>query len=163
MSGVAMQRSKSMLPAWTVSTRSSAPTTSAPAARASSALSPRAKTATRTVRAGAVGQVDHAADHLVGVTRVDAEIHRDFDGLVELGNGAFLDQRHSITERVELVAVNAFVDLLHALSILAMVLSRHFQAHGAGGALDHCHRAFDVGGVEILHLDFGDRADLVAR
>jgi hypothetical protein len=50
MSGVAMQRSKSIVPFWTMSTRSSAPTISAPAALASSALSPRAKTATRTVR-----------------------------------------------------------------------------------------------------------------
>src|SRR5262249_54497794 len=43
-SGVAMQRSKSMLPPCTFSTRSSAPTTSAPAALASSALAPRANT-----------------------------------------------------------------------------------------------------------------------
>ena len=38
--------------------------------------------------AGAVGQVDDAADHLVGVARIDAQVHRDFDGLVELGLGA---------------------------------------------------------------------------
>src|SRR5450432_2431466 len=50
MSGVAIQRSKSILPAFTFSTRSSAPTTSAPAAFASSALAPRANTATRWVR-----------------------------------------------------------------------------------------------------------------
>ncbi len=50
MSGVAMQRSNSILPPLTISTSSSAPTMSAPAFLASSALSPRAKTATRTVR-----------------------------------------------------------------------------------------------------------------
>mmetsp|Transcript_28426 Transcript_28426/g.53154 ORF Transcript_28426/g.53154 Transcript_28426/m.53154 type:complete len:218 (-) Transcript_28426:1749-2402(-) len=48
MSGVAMQRSNSILPPCTISMRSSAPTMSAPAACASSALGPRAKTATRT-------------------------------------------------------------------------------------------------------------------
>ena len=37
--------------------------------------------------AGALGQVDHAADHLVGVTRIDPEVERDFDRLVELGGG----------------------------------------------------------------------------
>jgi hypothetical protein len=37
--------------------------------------------------AGAVGQRDHAAHHLVGVARVDAEVHRDLDGLVELRLG----------------------------------------------------------------------------
>jgi hypothetical protein len=97
------------------------------------------------------------------VTRIDAEIHRDFDGLVELGNGAFLDQGNGLGQRVELVAVNAFATFCMRFANLAMVLSRHFQAHGAGGALDHCHRAFDVGGVQVLHLRFGDRADLVAR
>ena len=57
MSGVAMQRSKSMLPALTFSTRSSAPTTSAPAALASSALAPRANTPTRTERPVPFGRV----------------------------------------------------------------------------------------------------------
>jgi hypothetical protein len=34
--------------------------------------------------AGAVRQVDGAADHLVGLARVDAEAHGDLDGRVEL-------------------------------------------------------------------------------
>ena len=49
MSGVAMQRSNAIVPPWIVSIRSSAPTMSAPASVASSALGPRANTATRTV------------------------------------------------------------------------------------------------------------------
>ena len=49
MSGVAMQRSNAISPACTFSARSSAPTTSAPAACASSAFGPRANTPTRTV------------------------------------------------------------------------------------------------------------------
>ena len=57
MSGVAMQRSKSIVPPWTISSRSSAPTTSAPAARASSALGPRANTPTRTVLPVPLGRV----------------------------------------------------------------------------------------------------------
>jgi hypothetical protein len=48
MSGVAMATSKSNLPASTWAARSSAPTMSAPASRASAAASPAAKTATRT-------------------------------------------------------------------------------------------------------------------
>ena len=48
-SGVAMAISKLMLPAFTCSARSSKPTTSAPAASASLALSPCANTATRLV------------------------------------------------------------------------------------------------------------------
>ena len=50
MSGVAMQRSKSIVPLLTISKRSSAPTTSAPAFLASSALAPLAKTPTRRLR-----------------------------------------------------------------------------------------------------------------
>ena len=57
MSGVAMQRSKLMVPFDTCSTRSSAPTTSAPAALASSALAPLANTATRWVRPEPFGRL----------------------------------------------------------------------------------------------------------
>jgi hypothetical protein len=52
-----MQRSKSISPLLTFSTRSSAPTTSAPAAFASSALAPRANTPTRSVRPDPLGNV----------------------------------------------------------------------------------------------------------
>ena len=48
-SGVAIAASKSRKPPWIFSIRSSLPTTSAPAAVASSALSPTANTATRAV------------------------------------------------------------------------------------------------------------------
>jgi len=47
-------------------------------------LAPRANTPTRTVRRSRSADA-HAAHHLVGVARVDAEIHRHFDRLVELG------------------------------------------------------------------------------
>jgi hypothetical protein len=48
-SGVAIAASKSRNPPWIFSIRSSLPTTSAPAARAASAFSPTANTATRAV------------------------------------------------------------------------------------------------------------------
>ena len=106
MSGVAMQRSKLISPPWIASARSSAPTTSAPAALASSALSPLANTADPHRLAGAVRQIHRAAHHLVGMARVDAEIERDLDGLVELGRGGLLDQRHRVGERIRLLAVD---------------------------------------------------------
>jgi hypothetical protein len=52
-----MQRSKLMVPPCTCSTKSSAPTTSAPAALASSALGPRANTATLRVRPEPFGRL----------------------------------------------------------------------------------------------------------
>ena len=51
------------------------------------------------VTAGARGQADHAADLLVGVARVDAEVDGDLDGLVELGVG--LHQGDGLGERQE--------------------------------------------------------------
>src|SRR5436309_15234473 len=39
----------------------------------------------------------------------------------------------------------------------------YFYSHGAGGARDDFFGGFDVEGVEILHLDLGDLADLGAR
>ena len=44
------------------------------------------------VLAGAGGQRDDAADHLVGVARIDAQVQRDFDRLVELGGGVGLGE-----------------------------------------------------------------------
>ena len=40
--------------------------------------------------ADTVRQHDGAAHHLVGFTRIDAEVHGDVDGLVELGGGGLL-------------------------------------------------------------------------
>src|SRR5262249_2523761 len=57
--------------------------------------------------AGAVRQVDDAADHLVGVARIDAEIDRNLDGLVKLGLGALLDHLDGFSERVHLFAIDA--------------------------------------------------------
>ena len=50
------------------------------------------KTSTRLVFAGAVRQDDGAADLLVGVTGVNAQLHMELDGLVKLGLGS-LDDR----------------------------------------------------------------------
>src|SRR5215213_4196014 len=51
--------------------------------------------------ARAVREVTDAADHLVRMARIDAQVHRDLDGLVELRLGALLDELHRILDRVE--------------------------------------------------------------
>jgi hypothetical protein len=88
MSGVAMQRSKLIVPPWTSWTSSSAPTTSAPAAFASSAFRTARKHSNASRPPRTVRQVAHAANDLVGVLRVDTQVHCDFDRLVELRLGA---------------------------------------------------------------------------
>src|SRR5439155_21825797 len=57
--------------------------------------------------AGAVRQRHHAAHHLVGVTRIDAEIDRNLDRLVKLRLGAFLDHLDGVRDRIEFFAVDA--------------------------------------------------------
>src|SRR5690606_31635090 len=73
------------------------------------------------VTAGAVRQIDHAADHLVCMTRIDAEVHGDFDGFVELGDRTLLDHRDGVGERYELGRIHAFADLLNTLCKLCHV------------------------------------------
>ena len=100
MSGVATIESKSIqFSFWIFSTRSSAPTASAPAALASLALSPLAMTTDALGLAGAVRQHDRAADHLVGVLRIDAEADGDVDGLVELRDLRLGDELARLLER----------------------------------------------------------------
>ena len=106
MSGVAMQRSKSIVPPWTISIRSSAPTTSAPASRGLVGLGALGEHADADRLAGALGQGDDAADHLVGVARIDAQVQRDLDRLVELGGGVGLHQRDRLIDAVQLLAVD---------------------------------------------------------
>src|SRR5262249_56759338 len=53
-----------------------------------------------------------------GVARVDAEIHCDLDGLIELRFGAVLDHFHRVVDRIELLAIDAFAGLGRALSVL---------------------------------------------
>jgi hypothetical protein len=68
-------RSNSILPALHLLDEVFAPTTSAPAAFASPPWR-LGEHGDANGTAGAVGQVDHATDHLVGMTRIDAQVER---------------------------------------------------------------------------------------
>ena len=69
---------------WIFWIRSSPPAKSAPASLALATLSPWVKTTTRTDLPIPCGKRHRAADHLVGLLGVDAELHVNLDGLVEL-------------------------------------------------------------------------------
>ena len=58
------------------------------------------------VLAGARGQGDGAAHHLVGLAGVDAEAHDQLDGLVELGRGQALHQVERLADAVEVRRVS---------------------------------------------------------
>ena len=110
-SGVAMQRSKLMLPPVTCSTEIlGSDHVSAGGARLVR-LGAARKYRDPHGAAGAVRQRHNAAHHLIGMARIDPEIHCDLDGFVELRLGAFLHQLDGLVERIELFAVDALAGL----------------------------------------------------
>ena len=54
---------------------------------------------------GSVREGDNAADHLVGLTGVNAEIHGELDGRVELGESNILQKSARLCERINLGVV----------------------------------------------------------
>jgi hypothetical protein len=86
-------------------------------------LSPCANTATRTFFPVPAGQHDRAAHRLVGFLRIDAEIDRKVDRLVELGDRRFLDELQRFVNRIGLVVVDLAADDLHPLRQLGFLWS----------------------------------------
>src|SRR3546814_690428 len=73
--------------------------------------------------AGALGQGHDAANHLIGVTRIDAKVDRNLHGLVELRSRIRLHQRDRLVHRVKLLRINGFGQLLRLLAQLCHDLS----------------------------------------
>src|SRR6478609_4913034 len=48
--------------------------------------------------------------------RIDAEVHRDLDGFVELRLGALLHELHRLGDRIGLLAIDTLAGLLRAFS-----------------------------------------------
>src|SRR3569623_33758 len=156
ISGVAMQRSKSIVPPWTISIRSSAPTTSAPAALASSAFAPLANTPTRTVFPVPYGSVTTprtiwsawlgSTPRFIAISIVSS----NFAVALALASAIASSTPWSFSRST----FSAFCYLLTNAMSLAL---HHFEAHRAGGAFDDAGRRVDVVGVQVLHLGLGDR------
>ncbi len=102
-SGVATTASKSSRPLVTSSISSSSPTMSAPAARGLLGTLTGGEDQDPGGLAGAVRQVDGAADHLVGLARVDTQAHGDLDGRVVLRGGGLLGQPDGLERGVQRV------------------------------------------------------------
>src|SRR6516225_4695849 len=159
-SGVAMQRSKSMLPPCTLSTRSSAPTTSAPAALASSALAPRANTPTRKERPVPFGSSTTprtiwsawrgSTPRLMATSIVSSNFAfaRSLTILMASASGYIFSR--STPSRA----------FFKRFPMLMAPSPRNFQTHRAGRTLDHLHGRFDGVAIQVLHLLLGDLAHL---
>ena len=105
MSGVAIVRSKSILPCSICAARSSAPTMSAPAARASSAAAPVANTATRTSLPVPDGRATVPRTIWSALRGSTPRRNGDVDVLVELGGRHLLDEAERLGGGVEAVAI----------------------------------------------------------
>src|SRR4029078_10854538 len=67
--------------------------------------------------AGAVGQRHGPADHLVGLARVDPEVERDLDRLVELRIGERLEDLEGLARRVLLLAIDLSLRIAVTLAV----------------------------------------------
>jgi hypothetical protein len=56
---------------------------------------------------------------LVGVARIDAQVHGNLDGLVELGLGALLHELHRVLDPVKLCDFDAVASGADALSFMS--------------------------------------------
>eukprot|EP00042_Codosiga_hollandica_P026766 m.128535 g.128535 ORF g.128535 m.128535 type:complete len:276 (-) comp52295_c0_seq7:6339-7166(-) len=152
-----MTTSKGMSPALTRSARSSMPTTSAPAARASSALAPWAKTATRLVLPVPLGSTTAPrttwSDFLASMPSCTAT-SMDSSNLAEarpLTSSRASVSGYSLVDST--LPASAFCFLVS----LAMSDPFHDDAHRAGGAGDGLDCGVHAGSRQVLGLD---RCDL---
>src|SRR6516164_9653592 len=160
MSGVAMQRSKSIVPPCTFSTRSSAPTTSAPAALASSALAPRANTPTRKERPVPFGS-STTPRTIWSAWR--GSTPRLMETSIVSSNFAFA---RSLT--ILMASASGYIfsrstpsrAFFKRFPMLMAPSPRNFQTHRAGRTLDHLHGRFDGVSIQGLHLLLGALAHL---
>src|SRR5690606_3535432 len=146
------------------SIRSSAPTLSAPAASAFSALSPRANTATLTslpVPAGMLTTPPTMWSACRGSTPRFIAISSVSSNLAEASSRTVFSASSTLCSlRLSTLPSRAFCFLVSFAIGSAL---RHFEAHRAGAAFDDLRRVLDVVGVQILHLDLGDLGELRAR
>ena len=93
---------------------------------------------------------------------VDAELHGDVNGFVELGGGVFLHQVQRVGQRVQLGRFNLAVLGFLLFRQLGHLHTLHRDAHRAGGAGDRAHGSVQIGGGHVLHLGLGDLFQLSA-
>src|SRR6185436_4505550 len=161
-SGLAITRSKLMLPAFTCAARSSMPTMSAPAALASSTFLPAVNTATRSV-----------LPVPCGITVLPRTCWSDFDAsMPRFTAQSTVSLNFAVANSFTIFSASSTGYCLPGASFdfqvfsrfaIAMCLPHHFHAHGAGGAGDGVHRGVEIGGREIRLLQLRDFLELLAR
>ena len=134
MSGVAMQRSNSIVPPWICLHQVLGADDVGPGRVCLVGLCAAGEHRDAHRLAGAVGQGDNAAHHLVRMTRIDAEVHRDLDGLVELRLGIALDEGNRLLDAEILLTGEGLARSAGIVFRLSHDLPLHLDAHRSGGA-----------------------------
>src|SRR6516162_4269530 len=161
-SGLAMTRSKSISPAFTLAARSSSPTISAPAALAASWFLPEVNTATRTVLPVPCGMTVEPrtcwSDLLASMPRFTAA--STLSANLAVAN-SFTSLRASSTGYCLPGVSLAFQALIRFAVAISHPL--HIDAHAAGTARDGANRGIQIRGLEVGLLELGDFLELLAR
>jgi hypothetical protein len=89
--------------------------------------------------AAAIRQHGRAADDLVGLRGVDAEVDRDVDRLRELGMRALFDELQSLVGRIGLAGLHFARDGFLCFGYVWHRLTLYLEAHAAGAAGDDLH------------------------
>src|SRR5437660_3334034 len=167
-SGVATAASKSVQPSDTFLTRSSPPTKSAPASWASRALSPTAKTATRTFLPVPLGRTTDprticsawrgSTPRRMCASTVASNFEIDVSFASATASSGF-------SPPLPLAAMAASTFLAASMYFLPcrllMALLDNLEAHRPRSALDHLHRRLGLERVEVLALGLDDGPDLL--
>src|SRR5450830_1654743 len=121
-----------------------------------------------------------ATNVLVSLFRIDVELHANLDRLIEFSSPQFWEQLDGLIQCINLGMVDKLCYFLILLSLLAHELPPWLRgetpptcamnpllddrdSHTLGGASDNLDGLFDVGSVEIFHLDLGDLGQLSLR
>src|SRR5688572_2280033 len=161
-SGLAITRSKLMLPAFTCAARSSMPTMSAPAAFASSTFLPAVNTATRSVLPVPCGITVEPrtcwSDLAASMPRFTAQSTVSLNFAV--ANSLTILSASSIG-----YCLPGWILFCQAFSrfATAMVLLHHVHAHRTGGTCDRSNTGVEIGGRQVGRLRLRDVFELFAR
>src|SRR6185436_6485311 len=161
-SGLAITRSKLMLPAFTCAARSSMPTMSAPAAFASSTFLPAVNTATRSV-----------LPVPCGITVEPRTCWSDFDAsMPRFTAQSTVSLNFAVANSFTIFSASSIGYCLPGASFdfqvfsrfaIAMALPHHFHAHRTGRTRDGLDCRIEIRRREIRLLELGDLLELLAR
>src|SRR5574343_72492 len=100
--------------------------------------------------------------NLVGVPRINAQIHGDVDGFVKFCSSSRFNHVQRFVNAVQFVAIYLCFQGLYALGQLSHLHTLHFKTHGTSGTGDGAHCSIQVSSGQVSLLGLGDFFQLSA-